>query len=110
MSERVIIKPGSIILWFKPTLWQRLFGRKKEYEYNRASITLREMTEEEYSNQLDWYRNYMMKNQNASSRRTREYVSYLQRWFGPVDCDGWQDFTSRFAMHQLPMPMNVYFG
>lgn len=46
----------------------------------------------------------------ASSRRTQEYVSYLRRWFGPVDCDGWQDFTSRSAMHQLPMPMNVYFG
>ena len=51
-----------------------------------------------------------MKNQNASSHRTQEYVSYLQRWFGPVDCDGWQDFTSRFAMHQLPMPMNIYFS
>lgn len=82
---------------------------KIEVESPFGGTTWREMTEEEYSNQLDWYRNYMMKNQNASSRRTREYVSYLQRWFGPVDCDGWQDFTSRFAMHQLPMPMNVYF-
>lgn len=83
---------------------------KIEVESPFGETTWREMTEEEYSNELDWYRNYMMKNQNASSRRTREYVSYLQRWFGPVDCDGWQDFTSRFAMHQLPMPINVYFG
>lgn len=83
---------------------------KIEVESPFGGTTWREMTEEEYSNQLDWYRNYMMKNQNAFSRRTQEYVSYLRRWFGLVDCDGWQDFTSRSAMHQLPMPMNVYFG
>lgn len=83
---------------------------KIEVESPFGGTTWREMTEEEYSNQLDWYRNYMMKNQDASSCRTQEYVSYLRRWFGPVDCDGWQDFTSRSAMHQLPMPMNVYFG
>lgn len=83
---------------------------KIEVESPFGGTTWREMTEEEYTNQLDWYCNYMMKNQNASSRRIQEYVSYLRRWFGSVDCDGWQDFTSRSAMHQLPMPMNVYFG
>ena len=83
---------------------------KIEVESPFGGTTWREMTEEEYSNELDWYRNYITKNQNASSRRIQEYVSYLKRWFGPVDCDSWQDFTSRFAMHQLPMPMNVYFG
>lgn len=83
---------------------------KIEVESPFGGTTWREMTEEEYSNELDWYRTYITKNQNASSRRIQEYVSYLKRWFGPVTCDGWQDFTSRFAMHQLPMPINVYFG
>ena len=83
---------------------------KIEVESPFGGTTWREMTEEEYSNQLDWYRNYITKNQNSSSCSIQEYVSYLKRWFGPVDCDGWQDFTSRFAMHQLPMPMNIYFS
>ena len=83
---------------------------KIEVESPFGGTTWREMTEEEYSNELDWYRNYITKNQNASSRRIQEYVSYLKRWFGPVACDGWQDFASRFAMHKLPMPINVYFG
>ena len=83
---------------------------KVEVESPFGGTTWREMTEEEYIKQLAWYRNYMMENQDASSRRTQEYVSYLQRWFGPGDCDGWQDFTSRFALHQLPMSMNIYFS
>ena len=36
---------------------------KIEVESPFGGTTWREMTEEEYSNQLDWYRNYMMKNQ-----------------------------------------------
>ena len=40
---------------------------KIEVESPFGGTTWREMTEEEYSNQLDWYRNYMMKNQNASA-------------------------------------------
>ena len=83
---------------------------KIEVESPFGGTIWREMTEDEYSYQLDGYRNYITKNQNASSSSIQEYVSYLKRWFGPVDCDGWQDFTSRFAMHQLPMPMNIYFS
>ena len=54
MSERVIIKPGSIILWFKPTLWQRLFGRKKEYEYNYSGLITQGATEERVFDDIKW--------------------------------------------------------
>ena len=54
MSERVIIKPGSIILWFKPTLWQRLFGRKKEYEYNYSGFITQGATEERVFDDIKW--------------------------------------------------------
>ena len=85
MSERVIIKPGSIILWFKPTLWQRLFGRKKEYEYNRASITLREMTEEEFLYSQNALRQYII----ASPRQvySETEITMLRRMSGGLLTD-----------------------
>lgn len=54
MSERIIIKPGSIILWFKPTLWQRLFGKKKEYEYNYSGLIVQGATEERVFDDIKW--------------------------------------------------------
>lgn len=54
MSERIIIKPGSVILWFKPTLWQRLFGKKKEYEYNYSGLIVQGATEERVFDDIKW--------------------------------------------------------
>ena len=38
-KETVVAKGGSVILWHKPTLLQRLFGRGKVSDYNMASLS-----------------------------------------------------------------------
>ena len=39
MDKEVVAKGGSVILWHKPSLLQRLFGRGKVYDYNMASLS-----------------------------------------------------------------------
>lgn len=48
-----------------------------------------------YTERIQWYRDYMIKNENATNRSTREYVSYLKSWFGAGPCDGAPDFATR---------------
>ena len=38
-KETVIAKGGSVMLWHKPTLMQRIFGRRRVYDYNMATLT-----------------------------------------------------------------------
>ena len=38
-KELMIAKGGSVMLWHKPTLMQRIFGRRKVYDYNMATLT-----------------------------------------------------------------------
>ena len=35
----MIAKGGSVMLWHKPTLMQRMFGRRRVYDYNMATLT-----------------------------------------------------------------------
>ena len=35
----MIAKGGSVMLWHKPTLMQRIFGRRRVYDYNMATLT-----------------------------------------------------------------------
>ena len=62
-----------------------------------------------YDEKLDWYRNYVVKHTNATSRRDKEYVSYLTRWFSnDINCDG-GTFDRKYSRKQLPMSYNEYF-
>ena len=38
-KELMIAKGGSVMLWHKPTLLQRIFGRRRVYDYNMATLT-----------------------------------------------------------------------
>ena len=48
-----------------------------------------------YNERIQWYRDFMIKNENATSRFVSEYVNYLKRWFGEGPCDGVSDFATR---------------
>ena len=34
-----VIKGGSVVLWFKPSILHKIFGKKKMYDYNLATLT-----------------------------------------------------------------------
>lgn len=70
----------------------------------------REMTPQEYEDKIQWFRDFIKRNENDTSRRGQEYVSYLRRWFSDKRCDGVLDFKTRYAWRTLPMSMNVYFN
>lgn len=70
----------------------------------------REMTPNEYTAEIAWFENQMLKLSESRSRRDREYASYLRLWFSDQQCDGTPDFFFRFDHHKLPMSYNVYFG
>lgn len=38
-KELMIAKGGSVMLWHKPTMMQRIFGRRRVYDYNMATLT-----------------------------------------------------------------------
>ena len=38
-KDLMIAKGGSVMLWHKPTLMQRIFGRRRVYDYNMATLT-----------------------------------------------------------------------
>ena len=61
-----------------------------------------------YNERIQWYRDFMIKNENATSRFVSEYVNYLKRWFGEGPCDGVSDFAARIKWKCEPMPINVY--
>ena len=61
-----------------------------------------------YTERIQWYRDFMIKNENATSRFVSDYVSYLKRWFGDGPCDGVSDFATRIKWKCEPMPINVY--
>ena len=61
-----------------------------------------------YTERIQWYRDFMIKNENATSRFVSEYVNYLKRWFGDGPCDGVSDFAMRIKWKCEPMPINVY--
>lgn len=61
-----------------------------------------------YDERIQWYRDFMIKNENATSRFISEYVNYLKRWFGEGPCDGVSDFVTRIKWKCEPMPINVY--
>ena len=65
-------------------------------------------TMKNYDERIQWYRDYMIKNENATNRSTREYVDYLKSWFGAGPCDGVPDFATRIKWKCEPMPTNVY--
>lgn len=70
----------------------------------------REMTPSEYQESIEWFRDCAERYRDEKPRRYQEYVAYLDRWFGNGKCDGWNSFEERYARHELPMSMNVYFG
>ncbi len=70
----------------------------------------REMSPEEYEEKIQWYKDYIKRNEKDMVRRTKEYVAYLRRWFGDDSCDGLPNFKARHNLHTLPMSFNVYFN
>ena len=38
-NDLEVIKGGSVILWFRPSILHKIFGRKKMYDYNFATLT-----------------------------------------------------------------------
>ena len=61
-----------------------------------------------YDERIQWYRDFMIKNENVTSRFISDYVNYLKRWFGDGPCDGVSDFATRIKWKREPMPINVY--
>lgn len=68
----------------------------------------REMTPQEYEDQIQWYKDYIKKHEGDTSRRMEDYISYLKTWFSDNSCDGFPNFQQRYTLHKLPMPMNIY--
>lgn len=68
----------------------------------------REMTEEEYETTLAWYKKKL--GGTPTSRRDKEYLSYLTCWFSDKRCDGLDSYNMRYNLRRLPMSLNVYFG
>lgn len=69
--------------------------------------TQREMTPEEYENELLIYKSLIYNYVNSPYRRDKEYGKYLQRWFSEEICDG-ATFKQKKLWHQLPMSFNQY--
>ena len=82
----------------------------KEVASPFGGTTYREMTPDEYTQQLAWFETAMYRYLDSKYRREREYGSYLWRWFGDGQCDGSPDIFHRLDNHLLPMPYNIYFG
>ena len=64
---------------------------------------------DEYERKLDWYRKYIKDHENDTTRREREYCSYLKRWFSDGRCDGAPNFEMRHLWKRTPMSYNQYF-
>lgn len=63
----------------------------------------------DYERRLQWYRDYIARNSDSTSRREREYCDYLKRWFSNCRCDGAPDVEMRILWKRLPMSYNQYF-
>lgn len=68
----------------------------------------REMSPETYDKKIQWFKDYIKKNDRDPSRRVQEYVDYLRRWFSNSPCDGLPNFKVRHNLHKLPMSFNTY--
>lgn len=82
----------------------------KEYLTWYGTTGYREMTPEEYEDQLQWYRDYIKREETNMVRRVQEYVQYLKRWFGDGKCDNFESFEVRYTKRKLPMAYNIYFS
>lgn len=70
-------------------------------------LVQREMSLEEYENELLIYKSLIYNYINSSYRRDKEYGEYLQRWFSDDICDG-AAFEQKKQWHRLPMSFNQY--
>ena len=55
--------------------------------------------------ELQWYREYIIREKNSRSRRVHDYVSYLKRWFDPEEdrVDGMSyEIRIKFYLPQTP--------
>lgn len=61
-----------------------------------------------YEEQLNWYRDYIRRNEGDTSRRVQGYVNYLKRWFSnKYEVDG-AKYDVKIRWKQLPMPYNIW--
>ena len=77
-------------------------------DFGNSSPVYREMTPQEYEKTLNFYRMQMEAYSLSSARLSREYGSYLKRWFSNEECDGLENYKMRYRLHQLPMSFNTY--
>ena len=77
-------------------------------KFDGFSTRYEEMTPEQYNETLERFRASIEGYRNSTSRRQREYGSYLNRWFGDSFCDGIGSVDERVRLHKLPMSCNVY--
>ncbi len=82
----------------------------KQYYDPILGEVCREMFPDEYEEAIQWFKNYIKRNESDKCRREQEYISYLKRWFGSGPCDGLPNFKARHALHKLPMSFNIYFN
>ena len=62
-----------------------------------------------WEKEIAWYRTYIEREKDSKSRRVREYISYLERWFDPNSvCDG-ATYENRMAWKRTPMSYTQYF-
>lgn len=57
--------------------------------------------------ELQWYRDYIVRNKNSSWRRVREYVRYLERWFSPEYMVDGANYETRIK-YRTPQTPNGY--
>lgn len=77
-------------------------------DFGNSSPVYREMTPQEYEKSLNFYRMQMEAYSLSSARLSREYGSYLKRWFSNERCDGLENYEMRYRLHKLPMAFNTY--
>lgn len=82
---------------------------KEVYDvFRNSSPIYQEMTPEEYEEKLNFYRLQAETYSVSSGRLAREYGSYLKRWFGDGECDGYANYEMRYRLHKLPQTANGY--
>jgi hypothetical protein len=64
----------------------------------------------DYLEKLAWYRKYIENHQDETSRRGKEYVSYLEAWFDDTKVVDGANYSMKVRWQQLPMSYNQYFG
>lgn len=78
------------------------------YPMKETRFGYKEMTPQEYEEELNFYRSSIEDYLSRPGHLNQEYGRYLKRWFSDESCDGAANYETRYRFHRLPMAANTY--